>query len=248
MKKFICCLLIIIGVINLIYMQEQIYALAASENETEEFIPTPLVINTNNVTTNSIPISTIQEELYKLENNTEVIDDVDGTVAYTSAGVVDMYNGEITEYTDLQNRMDINVDQMNAIIEYWLDGRESEFTNQGQTFIDAANITGLDPIFLLALAAQESGWEVSDLHSGKNNPYSINMVDHDPTLGYHMGEAFEDGIINGAIWVKDNYYNSGQTNLYSMIYGAKCYSSSTDSWINSIRNIMRTSYRYILNY
>ena len=62
-----------------------------------------------------------------------------------------------------------------------------------------------------------------------------------------MGDSFKDGIINGAIWIKENYYNIGETTLYSMIYGGLQYSSATDDWISSITSIMNTSYKYLLN-
>lgn len=167
-----------------------------------------------------------------------------GDIACASIGV-EPYQGYITKYMDLKCRMDISVDQMNDLIDYWLDGRDSELKNQGAAFIKASKETGLDPVFLLSLAAQEGGWEVSSLHASKNNPYSINMCDANPSKGYNMGDEFSEGIINGAIWIKDNYYDNGQTTLYDMIYGAKRYSSSADHWINSITNIMSQSYKYL---
>lgn len=158
---------------------------------------------------------------------------------------VSPYEGYITEYMDLKNRIDITTDQMNTIIDYWVNGRESQFTGHGNAFIDASKQTGLDPIFLLALAAQEAGWEVSDLHSSKNNPYSINMTDENPSGGYNLGDSFYDGIVNGAIWINENYYNAGQTTLYDMIYGSKEY-CTTDGWISSIVSIMNRSYKLII--
>ena len=183
------------------------------------------------------------------ENNQEsemegVNTDENGIIAYASDNV-EPYVGYITRYTNLKNRTDISVDEMNKIIDIWLNGRDSELKNQGQAFITASIETELDPIFLLALAAQESGWTVSGLHSSKNNPYSINMVDANPSDGYHMGNTFSDGIINGAIWINNHYYNEGQQNLNDMIYGSKCYSSSKDSWIDNIASIMTKSYKYL---
>ena len=79
------------------------------------------------------------------------------------------------------------------------------------------------------------------------SPYSINMVDSNPSQGYNLGNEFSDGIINGAKWIKKHYYDEGQTTLDSMIYGKKQYSSSADKWINDISNIITKSYNYILN-
>lgn len=156
------------------------------------------------------------------------------------------FTSTITKYTDLNNRMDITVNQMNFIIDHFLNGRDSELKNMGQAYIDASKKTGYDPVFLLALTACEAGWTVSNLHSSKNNPYSINMVDLNPSLGYTMGNTFYDGIVNGAIWIHENYYNNGGTSLYNMIYGNIRYASS-DRWIGNISYIMQESYNLILN-
>ena len=156
------------------------------------------------------------------------------------------YDGYITEYMDLSNRKDITVDHMRTLIErYTKNHPESKFIGTEQAFIDAANQTGLDPIFLFALAGHESGWYVSDLHGSKNNPYSINMTDENPSGGYYMGDSFYDGIVNGAQWIKDNYYNNGYTTLYSMIYGGRQYASTTDQWIKDIKSIMNKCYSII---
>lgn len=179
-------------------------------------------------------------------NQEEVKNDADGTIAYASTGV-DPYPGYMTKYMDLNNRMNISIDQMNSLIDYWLAGRDSKLKGEGEAFVKAAQITGLDPIFLLALAAQESGWVTSKLHSRKNNPYSIAMYDENPECGYVLGDEFGSGIVNGAVWIYENYYCQGQNTLDSMIYGAKQYSSATDDWISSITSIMSTSYKYLLN-
>lgn len=179
-------------------------------------------------------------------NQEEVNYDADGTIAYASTGV-DPYPGYYTKYVNLSNRMDISVDQMNNLIDYWLKGRESKLSGEGEAFVKASQLTGLDPIFLLALAAQESGWKTSKLHSRKNNPYSIAMYDENPECGYILGDEFGSGIVNGAVWIYNHYYCEGQTTLYDMIYGPKEYSSAKDDWIGSIINIMERSYRYLLN-
>ena len=169
-----------------------------------------------------------------------------GDIACASL-TVDTYPGYFTRYMDLSCRNNVSIDQMNKIINHWLGDRDSKLKNQGEAFIKASQQTGLDPVFLLSLAAQEAGWTVSNLHASKNNPYSINMVDSNPSQGYNVGNEFSDGIIKGAKWIKNHYYDEGQTTLDSMIYGKKQYSSSADKWINDISNIITKSYNYILN-
>lgn len=161
------------------------------------------------------------------------------------------YPGYITGYIDLKARMDITADEMNYIIKYWCDmnacSDTSWYMNNGQAFIDASKKTGLDPIFLLSLGANESGWNVSNLHRSKNNPYSINMTDVNPSGGYNMGSTFYDGIVNGGIWIHKNFYKKGYTSLYTMIYPGN-YASAKDVWINHIAKTMERSYNALLQY
>ena len=153
------------------------------------------------------------------------------------------YMGEITEYMDLNNRQDVTKEQVKNAIEYFCkEYPNSPFIGTEEYFVEASNESGLDVFFLLSLAGYESGWDVSNLHRKKNNPYSINMVDTDPTKGYNMGSSFGEGIVNGAKWIKDNYYNEGQHNLHEFIYGNKCYSSYQDEWIDNVVYIMNQAY------
>lgn len=155
------------------------------------------------------------------------------------------YDGmRVDQYTNLYNKNQITTEQMDTIINNWLNGRSSELEGAGQAFIDASNATGYDPIFLLALAANESGWTVSNLHSSKNNPYSIAMVDSNPGGGYTLGDTYYEGIVNGAIWINDNFYKNGNKNLHDMIYSGN-YASAKDKWINDILWIMNKSYSMI---
>lgn len=251
--KFICIFLITVIVSNILNVSNTVNAVDdivydELENEEIEFVPTPLIIKiSEDDEIEDIQQDSPQEEQSIVEDNINiqeeqvVVDDIN--TAYASSNI-NPYEGYITEYMDLKNRMNITTEQMDYIINCWVNGRESELTGHGNAFIEASRITGLDPIFLLALAAQEGGWEVSELHTSKNNPYSINMTDENPNGGYHMGDDFYSGIINGAIWVNDNYYNAGQTTLYTMIYGQKRY-CSLDGWIESIVSIMDRSYKLI---
>ena len=201
--------------------------------------------NDKDIIIEAIPESEYQE---RLEMNN---DEDENKIAYASKEVISPYEGYITKYMDLKNRKDISANDIDYIIEYYTNlngcGSNTELYGMGEAFIIASHQTGYDPIFLLALAATEGGWEVSSLHSSKCNPYSINMVDSNPSQGYHLGDKFSDGIINGAKWIKKHYYDEGQTTLHGMIYGKKKYSSSADKWINDISNIITRSYNYILS-
>lgn len=166
------------------------------------------------------------------------------TIPTMAKAVIADDNEKANRYTNLYNKNEITTQQMNTIINNWLNGRSSELQGTGQAFIDASNKTGYDPIFLLALAANESGWTVSNLHASKCNPYSIAMIDSNPSGGYTLGSTYYEGIVNGAIWINDNFYEKGNKNLHDMIYKGN-YSSSKDKWINDILWIMNKSYQMI---
>ena len=154
-------------------------------------------------------------------------------------------SGEVHSHSILTKRRTITAKEMNKIIDHFLDGRKSLLKNTGKYFIKASNETGYDPIFLMALAATESGWTVSHLHKGKSNPYSINMTDENPNGGYKLGNNYNEGIINGAIWIKENYFNQGYKSLYGMNFSGKTYCSTPHSWIEQILDIMNKSYRLL---
>lgn len=154
-------------------------------------------------------------------------------------------SGEVHSHSILTKRRTITAKEMDKIINHFLDGRKSLLKNTGKYFIKASNETGYDPIFLMALAATESGWTVSHLHKGKSNPYSINMTDENPNGGYKLGNDYNEGIINGAIWIKEHYFNQGYKSLYGMNFSGKTYCSTPHSWIQQILDIMNKSYRLL---
>ena len=154
-------------------------------------------------------------------------------------------SGEVHSHSILTKRRTITAKEMNKIIDHFLNGRSSLLKNTGKYFIKASNETDYDPIFLLALAATESGWTVSHLHRGKSNPYSINMTDQNPNGGYKLGNNYNEGIINGAIWIKEKYFNQGYKTLYGMNYSGKTYCSTPSTWIRQILDIMNDSYKVL---
>ena len=56
-----------------------------------------------------------------------------------------------------------------------------------------------------------------------------------------MGDSLDSGIIKGAKWNKENYYERGYTKLHTMIEMGN-YASDNINWINGIVSIMKTSY------
>ena len=156
---------------------------------------------------------------------------------------------QITRYSSLDKKVNLTEKDIDLVINDWdryVKGG-TPFKGKGAAFIQASKATGLDPVYLLAHAAWETGWGRSQIAKEHRNYYGIAAYDHDPGKAYHMGSSIEEGIINGAKWIAANYYNQGYTSLNSMIYGGKMYASDKDKWIAGIQSIMRQSYKFILH-
>jgi beta-N-acetylglucosaminidase len=136
----------------------------------------------------------------------------------------------------------ITAEEMNAWIDKWKPNG-CRFTGQGAAFVEAGYATGLDPRYIMAHAAHESGWGSSAISKDKNNFFGINAVDWDP---YAQASSFEgsfaNGILEGAKWIARNYYNNpnyNQKTLYSMRYNNNQHQYATDpEWHTKIANIM----------
>lgn len=160
---------------------------------------------------------------------------------------IQYYN--INHYTDLRLMNSITVDQINDILEYWnyYSDEDIPFRHNGQIFIDAAIETGLDPVYILAHAGLESAWGTSYYAKNYHNYFGIGAFDYNPDNAMnYSNNNMRDGIIEGAKWIKENYYNTGQNCVYSMRYnnGYNEYCTS-DTWADEIVNIIQTSYSLI---
>lgn len=138
----------------------------------------------------------------------------------------------------------ITIDEMNKYIEE-ICPSDSPFIGKGETFLKASQMTGLDPKYLFSHAAVESGYGLSPIAVTKNNYFGIAAFNDNPNNAYHMGDNIDDGIINGAMWIKQNYTNKGYTSLRSMAFDGKycLYDDGTpsDKWVSDISAIA-TSY------
>ena len=146
-------------------------------------------------------------------------------------------------YSDLSNNSEaiqqINGDDINRIINYWINnhGVSSDFAGKGDAFIQASRQTGMNPIYILAHSAIESGWGSSYIARTKNNFFGINAVDSDPGQSYYMGNSTEEGLAAGALWIRHNFYDYGYTTLAGMKSG----NYATDhNWEHTIANVMNT--------
>lgn len=141
----------------------------------------------------------------------------------------------------------VSVDEMNKIIAHWdkyVKGG-TPFKNKGEVFVKASKESGLDPVYILAHAAWESGWGKSEIAKAKRNYFGIAAFDSNPyECAYNMGNSLDAGIIQGAKWIKANYYDRGCKNLNDMIALGN-YASDKINWMNGIVSIMKESYAVI---
>lgn len=147
-------------------------------------------------------------------------------------------------YTDLGDQLALNADDMNKLIDKWTEhmGKQSVLKGHGEAFIIASQETGLNPIYILAHAIEESGCGTSYLAVTRNNFFGINAVDSNPGKAYTMGDDVDEGVVAGAMWIKKNYYDRGYTTLASM--KAAGYATN-DSWSHNIASIANASIRYL---
>ena len=139
--------------------------------------------------------------------------------------------------SDLRSFSPVTAEQMNQ----WIASKRSDspFVGHGDIFIEASKQSGLDPRYILAHAAVESAWGTSNIAKTKHNYFGIAAFDSNTSAAYTMGSGL-DGIIAGAKWIAEHYYNRGQRSVYRMRYNGGTHQYCTsDSWVNSIALIMK---------
>ena len=97
----------------------------------------------------------------------------------------------------------------------------------------------MNPRYILAHAALESGWGTSS-YAKAGNFFGIGAFDSNPDNAYNYGNSnMEKGLINGAVWIRKNFYDAGQTTLYKMRHNGGKHEYATDpEWDKKIANLM----------
>lgn len=174
---------------------------------------------------------------------------------YTGMGGVDddkttTASAQEIEHQDLTKYTDISEQQFNQ----WLGTKKKStkpFTSSdANIFLNAANKTGLDPRYIMAHAAWESGWGTSRIARDKNNYYGIGAFNKSPYSSALSFKTASDGILAGAEWIKKNYIDRGQNTLHKMIFDPSgknhTYATYDDGspntgWIKGITGIMSSA-------
>ena len=148
----------------------------------------------------------------------------------------DIATMELTEYAIL------TVDEMNEWIAKTAPSN-SPFIGNGRLFLEASAASGLSPKYLLAHAALESTWGTSPRAVNKNNYFGITAYNHDPYNSAKSFNSMEEGIIEGAMWIKRHFTDKGRTSLHDMLYEGSAYAQNDDGtpnteWLNQISSII----------
>lgn len=130
-----------------------------------------------------------------------------------------------------------SADQLNAIINKRASS-SSVMYNKGDIFLQASKASGLNVMYLISHAAHETGWGSSNIVRSKYDFYGIGAFDSSPyTSAYHYSGA-DAGIIDGAVWIRKNYYDAKQNTLYRMNNNGGKHQYATDAlWPNKIADI-----------
>ena len=109
-------------------------------------------------------------------------------------------------------------------------------------FMQASQAAQLDPRYLVAHSAEETGWGSSPISNNKFNFYGINATDDNPGPNAYSYTGIEDGVIRGATQISKWYTQKGQDTLYKMVHdpGGHNYASNPD-WPTNIASIMSTA-------
>lgn len=138
----------------------------------------------------------------------------------------------------LKQQSSMSADEVNK----WIASKApsgSLMLGKGDTFLKAAQESGLDVKYLVAHAAQETGWGTSNIAKQKGNFFGIGAFDSSPAASAYKFNGVDGGIIEGAKWIAKNYADKGQDTLYSMRHNQGAHEYATDpQWDSKIASIM----------
>ena len=151
-------------------------------------------------------------------------------------GKIGFGRGHKAQFEDLAKWSPLSDSEIDTFIKK--SNAKSPFT--GKAINKAAKASGLNPRYILAHAAVESAWGLSNYGKKYHNYFGIGAFDSNPDNAVNYGNSgMESGLIEGAKWIRENYYNAGQTTVYTMRYnnGKHQYCTST-TWVDTIASIM----------
>ena len=156
----------------------------------------------------------------------------------TKLGSLGFGRGSKARYQDLGVWSELTADEINEFIRKKA-GNNRGFSGKGEYFVKAAQASGLDPRYILAHSAVETGWGDSK-YAKAGNMFGIGAFDSNPDNALNYGNSsMETGLIEGAKWIRKNYYDKGQKTLYTMRHNNGKHEYATDpNWDTKIASIM----------
>lgn len=173
------------------------------------------------------------EDFYDPDPLSYTIDVEDGGMYFEEVDTTytPLPNGLTREYVTIHSDVCVetcpSIEVLDKLIDWWdpriMENKGTTFKGHGKDFYAVWEMTGMDPLIILGIAAWEGGWGNSKLAVAKHNYYGIGAYDSDPM---YWASRFVDedselsefdqvskGIIDGAVWIYENYYTKGNTTL-----------------------------------
>lgn len=157
----------------------------------------------------------------------------------------DEVNTYFSGYVDIASDNGITAEMLDEASAYFQKYQtfENQFVGNGWIFIEAQEQSGIDALWLYTVAVYESGWGTSSLATEKGNYYGIGAWDTDITKAKTFNNSLYDGIVNGAIWIAENYYQKGYTNMIEMNSDPyHSYAPGNEVWIPTVSDFINKFY------
>ena len=149
-------------------------------------------------------------------------------------------NSDITKHDLGSTSNELSAQELND----WINSKapaNSIMRGMGEAFMTAGQESGLDPRYLVAHSALETGWGTSNIARDKGNMYGIGAFDASPYASAYEYSGTEAGIIEGAKWIRGNYYDKGNTDLTKMHEAGY---ATDPEWASKIGNTMKGAEKY----
>lgn len=191
--------------------------------------------------------------------NEDIVNQVKEIISQSLRGGIDGGGSAVIPETkeqvksqDLSNKSNVTAEDLDKIIEKNTANKPgSIMKGMGETIIQASSETNLDPMYLLAHAGWETGWGTSGILNDKYNWFGIGAYNSSPSeSAYKFGDK-SGGFIEGAKWIKENYYDEGQSTISGMIgvpghnYAVNDDGSPNTSWESGISSVIVDGLQYV---
>jgi beta-N-acetylglucosaminidase len=231
-----CIVLIIYGVLSSYNVDAMtlLSNIIATETTTEVTTQTTTeATTTSETTTETTTISTTTTETTTVSTTVETTTELTTKTQWVPS-----------LYSSIENRGDLTIEDIRKVINYYR-SLNGIMIFEPEYFYNAAQISGLDPIYIFAHACVESGFGQYD--AGKYNYFGIGCFDGTGSTYAYAYESINDGIVKGSVWIRQNYFDNGQTSVYTMRHSPNNSHNycTSNTWEYSIEDIMITSYEII---